>query len=349
CIEPGKLKPCRPFPHIKLSELLEKLVKNDRGHWLLSGTLNAWPALTGLELVSVTCKVGSVMGTNIRRLWLHGHQDSAKSPQEALQSLQGKKLRSVRATFQAPAWTSVGWSSSSPGFVLWYAGGLGGRFLHGKDMVAFAQGNSTCTSAVATKAHFFTHRYAKATEGIKDRLIWHGAVLVEWSHGLFSTVVELAWLNGLGGYQGRCNWIREKLEANNPLYAAMPSGLKGPWQQNRAELRVVDVRPRNLKEFESFLQEFSGTGALSIAEQRFFEPYVAYSNQVHLQHRSHVDILNYLLNYINKNPIYEEARRNCQTFASDFYTLLTGQEAQPTQSFCRVLYKPRVTDFLYTQ
>lgn len=27
----------------------------------------------------------------------------------------------------------------SLGLRLWYAGGLGGRFLHGKDMVAFAQ------------------------------------------------------------------------------------------------------------------------------------------------------------------------------------------------------------------
>jgi len=35
--------------------------------------------------------------------------------------------------------------------------------------------DSTCSAATATSCHFFTHRYAKATEGLKDRLIWHGS------------------------------------------------------------------------------------------------------------------------------------------------------------------------------
>lgn len=35
----------------------------------------------------------------------------------------------------------------------------------------------------------------------------------------------------------------------------------------------------NLKEFEAFLHEFSGTGPLDIAMQRFFDPYVAYSGE----------------------------------------------------------------------
>ena len=35
----------------------------------------------------------------------------------------------------------------------------------------------------------------------------------------------------------------------------------------------------NLKEFEAFLHEFSGSGPLDIAMQRFFDPYVAYSGE----------------------------------------------------------------------
>lgn len=35
----------------------------------------------------------------------------------------------------------------------------------------------------------------------------------------------------------------------------------------------------NLKEFEAYLHEFSGSGPLDIAMQRFFDPYVAYSGE----------------------------------------------------------------------
>lgn len=349
CTEPGNLKPCRAVPHIKLSQLLKSLAQNERGGWMLSGELNEWPALQDLELVSITCKVASVVGTSIKRLWLQNakQQDAACDPISVLNALQGKKLRSLRATFRACDWTSFGWAPASPGFVFWYPALLDGCLRPGQDMTDFARSDSTCSSAKATRCHFISHRYAKATEGLKDRIVWHGVILVEWSHGLFCSVVELAWLNGLGGYQGRSNWCRDKLDVPNQLFSSMPSAMKAPWQQHLAEIRMIDVPAKNLQEFEAFLHEFSGSGPLDIAMQRFFDPYVAYSGEVHLQHRSVADILQYLLNYITKNPEYEEARRNCQTFASDFFTLLTGQEAVPTQAFCRALYKRRVMDFMY--
>lgn len=349
CTAPGQLKPCRAMPHIKLSELLERLAQNEPGSWILSGELNQWPGLTNLELVSITCKVRSVVATSIKRLWLQNakQQDAPSDPVAVLTALHGKKLRSLRATFRDADWTRIGWGATSPGFVLWYPGLLDGSLRHGTHITVFARSDSTCSAANATSCHFFTHRYAKATEGLKDRLIWHGAVLVEWSHGLFCSVVELAWLNGLGGYMGRCNWCRDKLEVPNKLFASMPSTMKAPWQQHLAEIRVIDVPAKNLQEFQAFLHEFSGSGDLPIAEQRFFDPFVAYTGKVHTQHRSVADILQYLLNYAAKNPQYEEARRNCQTFASDFFTLLTGEEAVPTQAFCRALYKPRAMDFMY--
>jgi len=173
CTAPGFLKACRPFPHIKISDLRASLDQNEHGSWILSGPLNDWPGLVGLEFVSITCKVRSVMGTAVRRLWLHRSAEDT-GPMEVLQALSDKTLRSLRGTFRAPTWTSVGWSPSSPGFLLWHASGYGGGLLHGSATVDFARSNKEAADATATNVHFFTHRYAKATEGIKDRLIWHG-------------------------------------------------------------------------------------------------------------------------------------------------------------------------------
>ncbi|CAK9116246.1 unnamed protein product [Durusdinium trenchii] len=99
CSRPGELKPCRPMPHIKLSQLLERLVQNERGAWILSGELNGWPGLKDLELVSITCKVRSLVGTTsigVRRLWLQGAESPSSDPVSVLSALKGKKLRSVR-------------------------------------------------------------------------------------------------------------------------------------------------------------------------------------------------------------------------------------------------------------
>lgn len=46
-------------------------------------------------------------------------------------------------------------------------------------------------------------------------LVWIAFQLsLRWGHGLFCSVVELAWRNGLGGYQGRSNWCRDKLDVS---------------------------------------------------------------------------------------------------------------------------------------
>ncbi|CAK0828799.1 unnamed protein product [Prorocentrum cordatum] len=51
----GTIKPCRPMPMIKVSELLAGL-ELESGRWLLRQRLNGWPGLVGLELVSLTRK-----------------------------------------------------------------------------------------------------------------------------------------------------------------------------------------------------------------------------------------------------------------------------------------------------
>ena len=53
---------------------------------------------------------------------------------------------------------------------------------------------------ICTNIHLFSHRYArgKKTETNKDLLTYHSACLLEWDHGQFCTLVELATLNGVG-------------------------------------------------------------------------------------------------------------------------------------------------------
>ena len=84
----------------------------------------------------------------------------------------------------------------------------------------------------AVRAHAIAHRYPVESETLRDQQTWHVAVpsstacafcarqwfltyleeltyscwsqvALEWSHGQFLTLVELAWLNGIGGYGGQ--------------------------------------------------------------------------------------------------------------------------------------------------
>ena len=73
----------------------------------------------------------------------------------------------------------------------------------------------------AVRAHMIAHRYSVAKENIKDMFTYHALVLVEWDHGKYTTIFELAWLNGLGGYGGKSNWIDDRVSAHTfdfPLF-----------------------------------------------------------------------------------------------------------------------------------
>ena len=50
---------------------------------------------------------------------------------------------------------------------MWYASQLDGALRHGSDMVDYARSDASCAVATATRCHFFTHRYAKATEPLR--------------------------------------------------------------------------------------------------------------------------------------------------------------------------------------
>ena len=343
-------------------------------------------------MVSITAKVpsGIMGGTTIKRLWSEG--------QPALKQLPEKLPKSVRATLRMPNWSSQGWSATSPGAVFWAAleRAQGPKMVYGDDMVraieqdvqagaADAEAPSSPmswgrmkshilngmpnrrnllrTMPQATNAHMIAHRYTVEYESTKDMLTWHAFVLMEWDHGLYTTVFELAWWNGLSGYGGKSNFVRDR-DSNPVLYQVMPPEMKAPWNSNLAEVRVIDVPYKNVDEFEAFLIEYSEKGALPLEKQRFRFPEVAASAKVRLTNRSQADIFRYVLNYMKRETRYSEQARNCQTFAADFFGFLAGKAEglpvsnkngprsdlayfQPFHQVCRVMYKPRPHLFPY--
>ena len=46
--------------------------------------------------------------------------------------------------------------------------------------------------ATAVRVHLFSHRYGRPKETRKDKLTYHSAILLEWDHAKYTTVVELA-------------------------------------------------------------------------------------------------------------------------------------------------------------
>lgn len=347
----GNLKPRRPLPEIKISEFLTGL-KEINGRWILEQPLNDWPGLVNLELVSLTCRRQSKMMVQyIDRFWTAGRGDKA-----AELPAKSDIPKRTRATFAAPAWTARGWAPESPGFVWWYERHSNAEkptIIFGEQMVNFLQ-QGEHASAVATTAHTFAHRYpvAEGHETLKDKQIWHAGVLVEWSHGKFTTLIELAFLNGCGGYQGRSNWCEDKRAETTQLDFAMPASMKCPWDCGKSEIRVYDMPFRSKEEFETYLGKYCETGGLPMAEMRFVQPDVYASAAVRIRGCTPAQLAGYLLNYISRAADYIEwepsAAANCQTFAADLFSFLTGNEnVEPYGAVVRAVYRQRNFSFMY--
>lgn len=346
CDDSGKLKPRRPVPHIRISELLEGLHMKD-GRWILCHALNGWPALVNLELRSITGKAKRKLAFRriVNAFWATG---------QPLPAAADVKER-MRATFRTPAWASVGWSPSSPGFAWWFTGQRDGavapaegQFSHGELMVEARQ-EDVHSSANATFVHAFAHRYPVERETLKDKQTWHTGLLIEWSHGKFTTLVELAWLNGCGGYGGKSNWCEDKLAEETQLDSVMPESLKGPWDTKRAEIRFIDMPLQNKEEFEAFLHKYSEVGGEPFHRLRFIEPRVYASAPVRLRQRKPADLAGHMLNYLARARVYDQFTANCQTFTADAFAFLGGaRNAQPYSAVVKPGYKQRVHSFLYS-
>ena len=173
-------------------------------------------------------------------------------------------------------------------------------------------------------------------------MTYHSAILLEWDHGKFCTVVELATLHGVGGRYGKVNWYHDKLEKCTSLYRAMPPEQIKPWKGEFAEIRVSDVPVKSLDEFKDYVQQYTGPTL------RFLDPHFTHSGCVRLSARSQADIARYLLNYMRRDVRYDQLFRSCQCFASDFYSFCAGKSGiQPFKWVSRMEYTNRSHMFIY--
>merc|ERR1711879_706045 len=91
----------------------------------------------------------------------------------------------------------------------------------GESLVKYLEDTDPDGATTVRTIHLFAHRYPVLKETLTDRNTWHTGLFLEWSHGRYGTVVELAFLNGCGGYGGKSNWTVDKLSPVTQLYDAM--------------------------------------------------------------------------------------------------------------------------------
>jgi hypothetical protein len=208
CHSNGELKNRRPMPIARASDFFNSL-EYMGGKWIHRGPLNGWPGLRDVEVVSVTGKVKVKVSRTfkLKRYW---SEDTHKGTKPGLPA----GTKSVRVTLQLPKFTAKGWTPESPGYVWWFDS-LNGELRHGTDIAKwFKENEKTEGLCVAKKIHHFAHRYARKKESTKDKLTYHGAIMIEWSHGKYCSILELAYHNGVAGWGGRCNWHEDSLSTD---------------------------------------------------------------------------------------------------------------------------------------
>lgn len=174
------------------------------------------------------------------------------------------------------------------------------------------------------------------------QLTYHSLVLLEWEHEKFCTIVEGAYLNGIGGYKGRSNWYDDKDEGVTALYKAMPPEMISPWLTTAAEIRAYDVEATNFAEMKEYINKYTGP------DKRFLDPTYTFSHPARLTYRSRSNIATYLINYISRDCSYSELTRNCQTLAADLCSFLAGKKGiVPYHPINRIEYRNRTHLFLY--
>ena len=340
------IKPRRPSLPVTMSDLFKSLtkIKGPNGpRWIFHGVLNGWPGLTCLELVSLQIRRKS--GTFVspkdvmtgQVVWLHHWRKDQEGKEGEGPEEKVDHNRIYRAKLRGAPWTGSGWAKDRKGFIFWYESQnpQGPRLLYGPDIVQTTDGNDKCTMV-----HMFNHRYAVAREGPKDKITYHSIVLLEWEHGKYCTVVEGAYLNGLGGYKGKSNWYDDKDEPVTQLFQTFPNEMICPWLSRASELRCFDVQARNLDEFKEFVAKHG--------KNRFVDARFTFSHRARLSYRSKENVAQYLLNYTTRDCGYDEMKRNCQTFAADLCSFLAGKKGvEPFHPVNRIEYRNRTHLFLY--
>ena len=362
------IKPRRPTLPVTVNDFFSSLVpiiddqtKNTR--YIFHGVLNGWPGLRYLELIAIEQQRSTIIPTPKELMtgqiawntvWTQNNDNSNNNittttvhPQQAILKAPHKIHR---AKLRGPPWTAKGWSPTSPGFAFWFEACCPRHdtstttttpvVYYGNQMPTQLQDHphSKCTYI-----HMCSHRYAKLRESVvRDKLTYHSIALLEWEHGQYTTVVETAYLNGMGGFCGKSNWYHDRDAPVTKLYECMPPEMILPWRSTSAEIRAYDVPARNLDEFQNFVQQYTGNTG------RFLDPRFTFSHPARLTFRTKAHIAQYLVNYIGRDSSYAELKRNCQTFTADLCSFLAGKkDVVPFHPVSRIEYNNRNYLFLY--
>mmetsp|Transcript_2926 Transcript_2926/g.6289 ORF Transcript_2926/g.6289 Transcript_2926/m.6289 type:complete len:474 (-) Transcript_2926:89-1510(-) len=351
--EKGVIKPRRPTLPITNKDLMTSLTKveGDGGpRYIFNGVLNGWPSLRHFELICLEKKRSLLKGRvkaphyimdTLGKAWTP-HWSAEKEGKAGVPPNIMDTSTIYRATLRGASWTSLGWSPISPGFIFWYEAhnSQGPRVLYGSDTI------SKIEDDVCKEVHMISHRYAVDRESPKDKLTYHSLVFLEWENSPFGTVVEGAFLNGIGGYKGKCNWYHDKDEEVTGLYETLPPEMISPWLTKASELRCYDVEAKNLDEMKEYIETYNGGGTAT--KPRFLDPKYTFSHPARLTYRSRSNIAQYLVNYISRNSGYSETSNNCQTMAADLCSFLAGKkDIVPYHPINRIEYYNRSHLFLY--
>lgn len=324
------LKPRRASLPIRASHFFSSLTRLGP-RFIFNGVLNGWPGLRVLELVSIEER-GKLPG-RWNKIW----EASNAGSKGIAPSLPSSK-QSYRAWLRGAPWTAMGWSKDSLGYAFWYEAcrETGPSISYGTNIL------TTVERGYCSWIHMISHRYAVQRESPRDLLTYHSICLLEWDHGRYTTVLETAYLNGIGGYRGRSNWYHDKDEPKCQLYQMMPPEMILPWRSTAAEIRAYDVPVTSLTQFLDYMNQYKGK------TKRFVDPRVSFSHAARLTFRSKEHIAQYILNYISRDSSYGELRRNCQTFAADMCSFIAGKkDVSPFHPVNRIEYQNRTYLFLY--
>lgn len=296
------------------------------------GILNGWPSLRCFELIALEERRGMQIGSNQMQLmasstklmwktiWsMATNGGDAADTVDPNDLVRQKPNHLYRATLRGSPWTSFAWAKDNPGFVFWYEPHhtSGPRFTYGMELTRKLSDRDICTNI-----HMLSHRYATGRkESARDRITYHSVCVLEWDHGKYCSVLELAYLNGIGGYQGKSNFYDDRdAKVPNKLFQAYPPELIQPWLDNKAEIRGYDVEARDFEEFKQFVLKYEGN------DKRFVDPVFNFSHEARLTFRSKAQIARYLINYATREADYATLKRNCQTFAADFCAFVAGKK-----------------------
>jgi len=309
-------------------------INGNKDRWVFTGVLNGWPSLTCLELLKIELK-GPF--PTWREHWNSSDGVEPTYPQGT----------EVRAKLRAPSWSAFGWRKQSLGYIYWYESPASRsipRVTYGTDIPKLFEKERIQNgdpSPRCVRVHMISHRYSVGDKGgVKDRLSYHSFAFLEWDHGKYGTVAEIGFLNGLGGYNCKSNWVENKDDGVMMKY--MLPEMIAPWRESLSEVRCIDVKAKSLDEMLSYMKRHTGK------YKRFLDVQNTFSHAVRLSFNSREHISQYLINYIRRGRTYSEIKSNCQTFSADFCAFLAGKkDVKPFHLLNRIEYRNHAHYFLY--